>query len=485
MKQKTICIVHYNTPELTEAAILSVRKQCAEDYQIIVFDNSDKRPFTKKMKGVKVLNNRKQQIVNFDEELAKHPNKCWDLAHQSNYGSMKHMMSVQKLWELVPDGFILMESDLLLTADIGFLWDENYAASGKVQWLHSRNPREISKDRLLPFLCYMNVPVLVANGARYYDPDRCWCLHSTDPNDPQNRYDTGASLLEDIIKTKPQLTARIYGDLQNYYAHYNGGSWRANNEESQRAWVAQHRDLWEPYKLEQDARIYICTHKDFKPVVNHPIYEVLDARKWEKNDKQKREGLFWSEIATMMRVAGDCDHPAMVGFCHYRKYFAFMNQVPSNLATMECVVGTRVNLGKTIREQYATFGNVEDLDIATKVIEKYHPEFSAAWHQAINSREFHPCSMFIMPHDKFRKMMDLVVHVICEWGVAAVGHSPVTGDDLVARIKANPEAYHLKEMGFDYAFRIGGQLGERLISAWIDWQFPKAIQYNIKTVSEK
>jgi hypothetical protein len=90
-----------------------------------------------------------------------------------------------------------------------------------------------------------------------------------------------------------------------------------------------------------------------------------------------------------------------------------------------------------------------------------------------------------MPHDKFRKMIDLVVHVICEWGVAAVGHSPVTGDDLVARIKANPEAYHLKDMGFDYAYRIGGQLGERLISAWIDWQFPKAIQYNIKTVSEK
>jgi hypothetical protein len=477
MKQKTICIVHFNTPELTEAAILSVRKQCAENYQIVVFDNSDKRPFTKKMKGVKVINNRKQQVVNFDEELEKHPNKCWDLAHQSNYGSMKHMMSVQKLWELVPDGFILMESDLLLVDDIGFLWDEHFAATGKVQWLHSRNPHEISKDRLLPFLCYLNVPLLKAHGARYYDPDRCWCLHSTDPNDPQNRYDTGASLLEDIINTKPQLNARVYGDLHNHYAHYNGGSWRQNNEESQRAWVAQHRNLWEPYKLEQDARIYICTHKDFAPVVNHPIYEVLDARKWEKNEIDKQAGLFWSEIASMCQVAGQKDLPAMVGFCQYRKYFAFKNQVPSNLATMECVVGTRVNLGKTVREQYATFGNPDDLDLMTSIIEKSHPEFSAAWHRTLNSREFHPCSMFIMPREKFRELMKLLEMAIGHWVIAAI--------DIEERIKANPDAYHIDELGYDYAYRIGGQLGERIISAWIDWQFPKAIQYNIITTSAK
>jgi hypothetical protein len=88
------------------------------------------------------------------------------------------------------------------------------------------------------------VPLLKAHGARYYDPDRCWCLHSTDPNDPQNRYDTGASLLEDIINTKPQLNARVYGDLHNHYAHYDGGSWRQNNVEEQKAWLEEHKDLW-------------------------------------------------------------------------------------------------------------------------------------------------------------------------------------------------------------------------------------------------
>ena len=48
MKQKEIAIVHYNTPELTEAAIMSVRKHCVVDYHFTIFDNSDTRPFTRK-----------------------------------------------------------------------------------------------------------------------------------------------------------------------------------------------------------------------------------------------------------------------------------------------------------------------------------------------------------------------------------------------------------------------------------------------------
>jgi hypothetical protein len=67
----------------------------------------------------------------------------------------------------------------------------------------------------------------------------------------------------------------------------------------------------------------------------------------------------------------------------------------------------------------------------------------------------------------------------------AIGHWVISAIDIEARIKANPDAYHIDELGYDYAYRIGGQLGERIISAWIDWQFPKAIQYNIITTSAK
>lgn len=261
--KKTVAIVHYNTPELTEAAILSLRKQTGTMYRVVVFDNSDKRPFEEylaskpqgTLKGVTVIDNTQGQVIDFEKELAKYPDKCWDLAWRSNYGSAKHIMSVQKLWELIPDGFILMESDILLTRNINFLWDEQYAACGKAQWFRGRT-RE--KDRLLPFLCYINVPLCVANGARYFDPKRCWSLSPGGMNNPANWYDTGASLLEDIIKTKPQLVARLYKDLDHYYVHYTGGSWRQSDIENQKAWLEEHRDLWEIDKVVESKDVAIC-----------------------------------------------------------------------------------------------------------------------------------------------------------------------------------------------------------------------------------
>ena len=39
-KRQTIAIVHYNTPELTEACIMSIRKTGCQ-WPVVVFDNSD------------------------------------------------------------------------------------------------------------------------------------------------------------------------------------------------------------------------------------------------------------------------------------------------------------------------------------------------------------------------------------------------------------------------------------------------------------
>ena len=40
-KQKTVAIIHFNTPELTEALVKSIRKHGGEEYQVVIFDNSD------------------------------------------------------------------------------------------------------------------------------------------------------------------------------------------------------------------------------------------------------------------------------------------------------------------------------------------------------------------------------------------------------------------------------------------------------------
>jgi len=240
--KKTICIVHYNTPELTEALVLSIRKWMGDEWAVVIFDNSDQRPFKKKIKGVKVLNNTKGKLVDFDKELKQYADKCDDLAYKGNYASVKHMMSVQKLFELVPDGFILMDSDIILKRDISYIWNEKYALAGRMEWNEKRSDL---KNRIKPMCCYLNVPLLTSHGVKYYDPDRCWGLQPGGRTNPNNRYDTGASITEDVTNGKPDLWWRNWQFLEDDYAHFGAASYSRNDEELQKRWINAHKEYWE------------------------------------------------------------------------------------------------------------------------------------------------------------------------------------------------------------------------------------------------
>ena len=202
MKKKTIAIIHFNTPELTEAGIKSLRKHGGEKYHVTIFDNSDSKPFKRRMRGVKVIDNTKGQIIDFDAELEKYPERDRSIgcAKGCEFGSVKHMMTVQKLWELLPQGFVLMESDILIKKNIDEFFNEEYSVYGYCQKSQPHNPFGIG--RMLPMLCWMNVPMLTREGARYFDPTRTYGLLPGGRQNRNNWYDTGAVLLEDIL-TKP------------------------------------------------------------------------------------------------------------------------------------------------------------------------------------------------------------------------------------------------------------------------------------------
>jgi len=276
MSRKTIAIVHFNTPELTTAGIKSIRKKGGMDWKVVVFDNSTERPFaiTEPLGDVTIIDNTKGQYIDFEKELAKFPNKCSYLPH---FASARHMMSVQKLWEILPQGFILMESDVILSQPIDFMWDESYAAVGKIQ--HFAGTGRLEPDRLLPMLCYMNVPKLVANGAKYFDPVRNFGLHSDDVKDPLNWYDTGASLLEDIKNTKPALVARVYWNLYDYFSHYGHGSWKKNGDlDDQKYWIECH---WQDWTLTDEEKAQLAA---IEPT---PLAEATAEQKTVKKKTSK------------------------------------------------------------------------------------------------------------------------------------------------------------------------------------------------------
>ncbi len=256
MRKKTIAIINFNTPELTEACILSIRKHGGRGYRVVVFDNSDERPFRIQMPGVEVIDNTHGQVVNFDERLKAFPDRDDSIgcAQGCDYGSAKHMMTVQKLWELLPDGFVLVESDILLKRDIEEFFDPTHSVYGYWQKAQPHNPFGIG--RMLPMLCWMNVPLLTKYGARYFDPERTYGLLSGGRQNRNNWYDTGAVLLEDIIKNRPNLVGR-HCDIRDYVVHFGSGSWRNNNLKAQAEWLKQYRKLWEPEGC-KNGKVAVC-----------------------------------------------------------------------------------------------------------------------------------------------------------------------------------------------------------------------------------
>ena len=242
--KKVVAIVHYNTPELTEAAIKSLRKHGGGDYKVVVFDNSTERPFLRRMRGVTHLDNTKGQIIDFDKELEKFPERDRSIgcAKGCEFGSVKHMMTVQKLWELLPNGFVLMESDILLKKDIGHMVNRDYSFVGYYQQAQPHNPFNIG--RVLPMLCWMNVPLLTKYGARYFDPARTYGLLPGGHKNRNNWYDTGAVMLEDILAKRPHLKG-LHEDIRPLVEHYGAASWKNNDLDRQKEWIDKHKDLWQ------------------------------------------------------------------------------------------------------------------------------------------------------------------------------------------------------------------------------------------------
>ena len=282
---REVAICHFNTPELTEAAILSLRKHGGESYHVTVFDNStatdfcgihrEARPFTAKMNGVTVIDNTQGQIIDFAAELAKFPDREPESAASNDWGSVKHMITIQYLFDLLPDGFLLMDSDILIKQNVDHLFMPERVAVGHVQEPQPGNRYGIG--RLVPMLCYINVPMCRQLGIRYYDPERCWMLYKG-MADRRNWYDTGASFMEDIRRRLPRGERGWRVDIRPLMEHYKCGSWQRGELQHQLAWLNAHRELWEPTpRMRGEKRVAICAVGR-----NEDLY----AREWVEHYKK-------------------------------------------------------------------------------------------------------------------------------------------------------------------------------------------------------
>ena len=228
---KNVAIVHYNTPELTEAAIRSLWKN-TPDAAVTVFDNSDRRRF-RAIDGVRILDNTTGRLVDFGAMLGRYPDK---IPTACNWGSEKHIASVDRLFDVFPDGFVLLDSDVLLKRDITPFFDPSVAWVGAVEY----KPKFwFQAVRCYPFILWLNVPMLRKSGIRFFHPGKVYKMSHQGPP----YYDTGGSLYEDCGNAGLPVRET---DIYDYIEHFGGASY-ANVPAAERAalWLKEHRNLYE------------------------------------------------------------------------------------------------------------------------------------------------------------------------------------------------------------------------------------------------
>ena len=217
-----------------------------KDPVIYIFDNSDKNPFTAKFDNVKILDNTKGQIINFDEWLKKYPNREKSPGRVNKWGSAKHCYSVEKGMELINDNFILLDSDVLLKRDISNLIINDAVYTGEV----ITQPASTVK-RVLPFICFINTNLCKEKGIHYFDANY---MHGLYVKPGSDRYDTGGGFYMNSEKYK-----HVDIKCSDYLIHYGHGSWKkigVTQKYNPAEWLEANKKYWSNEKNKKV--VYTC-----------------------------------------------------------------------------------------------------------------------------------------------------------------------------------------------------------------------------------
>ncbi len=229
------CIVHFNTPKLTECLIRSINK-FTPDCKIYIFDNSDKSPFVYRQDNIVYFDNTKGQIINFEQWLNGYPKQ------QGQCYSAKHCYTIQKCIEIINEPFILLDSDVLLKRDVSILYDKAKAFIG-----------HFGTTRIYPFICFINVPLLKKYDVAYFDEKNMMGIV------PGANNDTGNTL----YRAKDKVPCANI-EFRDFVEHYGGGSYSADvfkryhkGQLSQDEWLKVHKSLWDDSPVGEQVPIHI------------------------------------------------------------------------------------------------------------------------------------------------------------------------------------------------------------------------------------
>lgn len=245
-----------------------------------------------------------------------------------------------------------------------------------------------------------------------------------------------------------------------------------------------------------DCDIFICTHDTFTPKVNNVAYKILmtDTNTYscdglacyrcESDDKYKDK--HYSELYLMKNIPSTVKRHKYIGFCHYRRYFSFMDVIPNLdeiFSHYDAIFRTPIMFNCSVREHYEHFHNIDDLNACEEIVKKYFTEYYDTFKEVMDGNTLHANNMFIIRTEDFDKYIKFLYDVVDDKFM-----NEVVGDDFDAYLERNKDKY-IKDFypnnTLAYQCRVGAYLMERLTDVFFRKNFSKIKTYDIILTENK
>ena len=235
--------------------------------------------------------------------------------------------------------------------------------------------------------------------------------------------------------------------------------------------------------------IFIYTHKPFECKLTNESYKILTCSKDEfpnvkvpvirdyTGDNISDKNLMYNEYTGIYWLWKNYKLNDYVGINHYRRYYAFMDNVPDVSKYFEffdIILNKPLELLHPItkkmvdnRTYYSFWHNVEDFDLLEQMVREKYPEYVGGFEKMKASKEIHNSSIFIMGKDLFNEYCSFIFDALDTYNEY---HGHHTVDEYRQHVLDNKAKYIKPGLDYytvDIQTRIVGYIAERLLNTFL------------------
>jgi hypothetical protein len=165
----------------------------------------------------------------------------------------------------------------------------------------------------------------------------------------------------------------------------------------------------------QDFEEYPHT-KEYKIITTNPISDKDIDILYEKNDDLLPFNKTICEFTRMYYIYKHCKLKDYVGFCQYRRYFNFYDNIPNldKIFSEHDIITANVSyLDYSIEGHYSVCHNIDDLNLIDEIINNLYDKYTTRkWKIYRHMNVFFTNNMFIMQKADFCKYMEWMIPIV-------------------------------------------------------------------------